>query len=64
MIPAVLTLLDWSASDVVVVEYDPVVHYHALEGPSKKRLALTGTDGSFSTILGPDKRNRTIVGGT
>jgi hypothetical protein len=51
MLP-ILMLMDWAAGEVVVFTYTPVVHYHIIEGPSKKT----------HTLEGPSKKTRTLVG--
>lgn len=62
MLPAVLMLLDWSASEPEVVVYTPIVHYYELEGPSKRRRELIGPDACASVLVGPNKTIRTVAG--
>lgn len=45
-----------------VVVYVPVVHYHTIEGPSKKRHTLEGPSAKRITIEGPSKRAKQLTG--
>jgi len=45
-----------------VVPYTPVVHYHTIEGPSKKRRSLVGPDATPHIIEGPSKRTKQLTG--
>ena len=45
-----------------VVVYSPVVHYHTLEGPSRKRRTLEGPSAKRLTIEGPSKRTKQLTG--
>ena len=40
----------------------PVVHYHTLEGPSKKTHILTGSQRQLHILEGPSKQTKILVG--
>lgn len=53
-------------SDMVTlggVGYEPTVHYHTLEGPSKQIHSLVGPSAAYHTLEGPSKQIRILKGG-
>ena len=47
---------------VDVAPYVPILHYHALEGPSKQIRTLVGPQATPHTLEGPSKKIRTLKG--
>lgn len=61
MLPAVMMLLDWAAGEAAA-PWTPTLHYHTLEGPSRKRHTIEGPSAKRITIEGPSKRVKQLTG--
>jgi hypothetical protein len=62
MLLPLLSLLGLGGSAVAAATYTPVLHYHTLEGPSKKLHTLEGAIVQLHSLEGPTKKLHELTG--